>query len=83
MNFWVCAAGMYKATPILSKVHVAFFNYHYVSEMSHMPHEIVLASIMTVLDLEFKRALHYHDKGYDSDSNYGLQGPVMRPVPFI
>ena len=48
--------------------------------MTNMPDEIVLASIMTVLDLDFKKALHYHDKGYDSDNDYGLPGPVMRPI---
>ena len=45
-----------------------------------MPDEIVLAGIMTALDLEFKRALHYHDEGYDSDNDYRLPGQVMRPV---
>ena len=45
-----------------------------------MPDEIVLSRIMTALDLEFERALHYHDKGYDSDSDYGLQDQVMRTV---
>ena len=45
-----------------------------------MPDEIILVRIMTALDLEFKRALNYHDKEYDSDIDYGLPGPVMRPV---
>ena len=70
---------MYKVTAILGRVHAAFFNYHYFSEMTNMPNEIVLASIMTVLDLEFERALHYHDEGYGSN-DHGLPGPVMRPV---
>ena len=48
--------------------------------MTNMPDEIVLANIMTALDLEFERALHYHDEGYDSDNDYGLPGPFMRPV---
>ena len=80
MNFWVCTAGTYRATAILGRVHTAFFNYHYFSKITNMPDEIVLASIMTVLDLEFERALHYHNEGYGSDSDYGLPGPVMRPV---
>ena len=33
------------------------------------------------MDLEFERALYYHDKGYDSDNDYDLPGPFMRPVP--
>ena len=62
------------------EVHAAFFNYHHFNEMTTMPDEIVLARIMTALDLEFERALHYHDEGYDSDNDYGLPGPVMWPV---
>ena len=61
--------GMYRATAILSSVHTAFFNYHYCIEMTNMPDEIVLARIMTPLDLEFEMALHYHDEGYDSDND--------------
>ena len=48
--------------------------------MTNIPDEIVLARIMTVLDLEFERALHYHNEGYDSDNDYDLPGPFMRPV---
>ena len=40
--------------------------------MIYMPDEIILARMMTTLDLEFKRALHYHDEGYESGSDYGL-----------
>ena len=80
MNFWVCTAGMYRATAILSRVHVAFFNYHYFSEITNMPDEIVLASIVTASDLELERTLHYCSEGYDSDNDYGPPGPIMRPV---
>ena len=45
-----------------------------------MSDEIVLARIMTALNIEFERALIYHHKGYDSDNNYELPGPFMRPV---
>ena len=45
-----------------------------------MPDEIVLARIMTSLDLEFERALHYRDEGYESHNDYGLPAQVMRPV---
>ena len=48
--------------------------------MTNIPDEIVLTSIMITLDLDFERALHYHNEGYDSDNDYGLPGPVMRPV---
>ena len=80
MNFWVCMAGMYRAKAILGTVHTAFFKYHYFSEMTNMPDEIVLARIMTALDLKFKRALYYHYEGYVSDKDYGQPPPVMRPV---
>ena len=48
--------------------------------MTHMPDEIVLAQIMTSLDLKFERALHFHDEGYESDNDNGLPVQVMRPV---
>ena len=77
MNFWVHTAGTYRAAPILGRVHVAFFNYHHFNKMTHMSDQIVLARIMTALDLEFEVA---HDKGYESDNDYGLPTQVMRPV---
>ena len=80
MNFLVHAVGMYRTKAIHSRVHTAFFNYNYFSKMTNIPDEIVLEKIVTVLDLEFERALHYHEEGYDSDSDYGLPGPFMKPV---
>ena len=35
---------------------------------------------MTALDLEFERAPHNHNEGYDSDNDYDLPGPFIRPV---
>ena len=72
--------GTYRATAILSRVHAAFFNYHYFSEMTTMPYEIVLSSIMTAFDLEFERVLHYYNERCDSVKDYGLPGPLMRPA---
>ena len=63
MNCMVHTMDMYKATAILSRVHTASFYYHCFSEMTNIPCEIVLARIMTVLDLEFESALHYYNKG--------------------
>ena len=54
MNFWVCTAGTHRATGILGRVHAAFFNYHHFNVMTNMPDEIILAKIMTALDLEFE-----------------------------
>ena len=48
--------------------------------MTNMVDEAVLARIMTVFDIEFERALLYHDEEYDSDNDYGLPGHFMRPV---
>ena len=62
MDYWVCAAGTYRSTPIL-EVHKAFFNYYQFHGMTYMWGEIILARMMTALDLEFERALHYHDEG--------------------
>ena len=79
MHFAVHTVGMYR-TSILDRVHAAFFNYQQFNEMTNMLHEIILARIMTDLDLEFKRALHYHNEGYESDNDYWLPTQVMRPV---
>ena len=48
--------------------------------MANMPDEIVLARMMTALDLEFERALHYHNEGYESDKDYVLPPCITRPV---
>ena len=80
MNYWVCTAGRYRSTSILEKVHKAFFNYYQFHAMANMPYEIILARMMTALDLEFKRALHYHNKGYESENDYGLPSHIMRAV---
>ena len=80
MNFWICTTGTYRATAILGRVHLIFFNYHHFNEMTNMSDEIVLARIITALDLELERALHYQNEGYESDSDYGLPGQVMRPL---
>ena len=36
--------------------------------------------MMTALDLEFERALHYHNEGYESDNDYGLSPWITRPI---
>ena len=64
MNYWVCTARRYKVMSILGRVHAAFFNCHQFDAMTYMPDEVVLASRMTALDLEFEKAMHYHDEGY-------------------
>ena len=48
--------------------------------MIYMPDEIILARMMTALDLEFEKAMHYYDEGYESDNDYELSPQVMRPV---
>ena len=72
MNYWVCTAGRYRSTSILEKVQKAFFNYYQFDAMTYMPDGIILARMMTTLDLEFKRALHYHDERYESNNDNGL-----------
>ena len=72
MNYWVHTAGRYRSTSILERVHKAFFNYYQFDAMTYMLDEIILARMVTALDLEFKRALHYHDEGYESNNVYGF-----------
>ena len=80
MNYWAHTAGRYRAASILGRVHAVFFNCHQFDAMTYMPNEIVLTRMMTALDLEFKKAIHYHGEGYKSDNHYGLPSKVMRSV---
>ena len=80
MNYWVCTAGRYRATSILRRGHAAFFNNHQIEAMIYMPDEIILARMMTSLDLEFEKAMHYYNEGYKSDNEYGFLPQAMRPV---
>ena len=49
--------------------------------MTYMPDEIVLASMMTSLDLKFEEVMHYHDEEYESDNDYGLQAHTQLGIP--
>ena len=64
---------------ILGRDHTAFFTSHQVQEMIYMPDEIILVRMLTVLDLEFEKAMHYHDEGYEGDNDCGLTTQVMMP----
>ena len=48
--------------------------------MMYMLDEIILARIMTTLDLEFKSALHYHNEKYESNNDYGLPPQITGPI---
>ena len=80
MNYWVHTTGRYRSTSILEKVHKAFFNYYQINAMTYMLDEIILARMMTALDLEFERALHYHGERYESYNDYGLPPQITRPI---
>ena len=80
MNYWVHTAGRYRAISIIGRVHAAFFNCHQFNALTYMPGQIVLARMMTALDLEFEKALHYQNEGFESYKDYHLLPHVMRPV---
>ena len=40
----------------------------------------VLARMLTAINLEFERALHYHDEGYKNNNDYGHPPCITRPV---
>ena len=80
MNYWVHTFGRYRAMSIFGRVHAAFFNHHQLDAMTYMPDENVLARMMTALELEFEKVMHYHNEGYKSDNDYGLPAQVMRPL---
>ena len=48
--------------------------------MTYMPDEIVFTRLMTALDLGFKKDMHYHNEGYESNNNYEPPPQVMRLV---
>ena len=48
--------------------------------MNYILDEIILARMMTTLDLEFKRALNHYDEGYENDNDYGLPPQITRPI---
>ena len=75
MNYWVCTAGRYGSTSILERVHKAFFNYYQFNAVTCMLDEIIYATMIITLDLEFERALYNHDEGYEHDNDYGL--PIL------
>ena len=52
MNYWVHTGGRYRAMSIIGRVHAAFFNCHQFDAMTYMADEIVLARMMTTLDLK-------------------------------
>ena len=83
MNYWVHTPGRHRATSILGRVYAAFFKGCQFETMIYMPDEIVLARMMTTLDLEFEKVMHYHNEGYKSDNDYGLPPQVMRPAPHL
>ena len=56
----------------LERIHAAFFTTHQMQEMIYMLDEIILARMIDALDLEFEKAMHYHDEGYESNNDYGL-----------
>ena len=80
MNFWVHTAGRYRSTSILEKVNKAFFNYYQLNAMAYIPDVIILARMMTTLDMKFKKALCYHDEGYESGNYYQVPPQITRPI---
>ena len=62
MNYLVHTAGRYRAMSVFERVHAAFFISHQVEAMMYMLNEIILARMMTTLDLELGKAMHYHDE---------------------
>ena len=72
MNYWVHTARRHRVASVLGRVHASFFTSHHMQEMIYVPDEIILVRMIGALDLEFEKAMQYHDEGYESDSDYGL-----------
>ena len=54
INYWLQAAGTYRSTVVLDKVHMEFFNSDNFFKMTTRPNEILLATIMLTLEIEFE-----------------------------
>ena len=70
-------AGKYRSTVVLDKVHEAFFNSDYFIEITTRENEHLLTQFPSALEIEFERALHFHDEGYESGDDYGLPKPLI------
>ena len=82
MNYWVHAARRHRATCVLGRVHAGFCTNYQIEEMVFIPKEIILVRLMSVLDLEFEKAMHYHDEGYEIDNHYGShsEAPTLKQI---
>ena len=65
---------------VLGRVHASFFTTHQMQEMIYMLDDVNKARMMVVLDLEFEKAIHHHDEGYESYNDYGLPPQVTKPI---
>ena len=70
-------ACTHRSTVVLYKVHMAFFNSDDFVEMTTRANEHLLAQFMLALEIEFERALNFHNDGYKSGDNYGLPKPLI------
>ena len=80
MIYWPHAAGRYRSSYILERVHGAFFNYYQFNAMTYIPDETISARMMTALESKFERPLQYHDEGYVSNNDYGLPPRITRHI---
>ena len=69
-------AGTHRAMMIPDKVYRAFF---YCEDFVSWAYKLHLThTFLLVLEIEFKRELHLHHEGYDTDANYNLPQPLKK-----
>ena len=78
INDLIHMAGTYRSTLVLNKVHVSFFSSDYFSEITTRANKHLLAKFMLVLEIEFERALQFHDEGYESGDDHDLPKLLIR-----
>ena len=78
VNNWIHMAGIYWSTVVLHKVHMAFFNRDYFGEVTTRENKYLLVQFTWALEMEFERALQFHDEGYESSNDYDLPKLLIR-----
>ena len=78
VNNWIHTVGPHRSTTVLNRVHVAILNSDYFSEITTWENEHLLAQFTIALEIEFERALQFHNEGYKSSDDYDLPKLLIR-----
>ena len=63
---WIQVAGTHRSAVVLDRVYKVFFHSKDFHEWAHRPDQILLATFMLALEIEFERALCLCNEGYET-----------------